>query len=128
MPYKDIQKRRDAQKRWCLRNKDKRKNYQRILWIAKKSNETPQKCFVEDCNNLGERHHPDYSKPEEIIWVCKSHHRRMFHSGKCKLCGERVLARGLCNKHYKSERKKIDAEYRDRVKLIKKAWDIKNRK
>lgn len=111
MPNKDIQKRREAYKRWALKNVEKRRNYQRILWIAKSKNEVPQKCAVDGCDKIGERHHPDYSKPDEIVWICKSHHRRIFHSGKCKICGEKVLARGFCNKHYKSERKKVDEEY-----------------
>lgn len=114
MPNKDINKRREAYHRWASKNVDKRRNYQRILWKARRANVAPQKCLIKGCNNLGERHHPDYSKPEEIVWICKSHHRRMFHSGKCKICGDRVLARGFCNKHYKSERKRIDPEYRRR--------------
>ena len=122
MPYKDIQKRREAYRRWAKKNKEKRRAYQKILRIAKKANPIPQECCVEGCSNLGERHHEDYSKPEEIIWICRSHHRRIKHSSVCKICGDKTLARGYCNRHYKSERKKIDPEYRERVNRQKREY------
>lgn len=120
MPNKDIQKRREAYQKWALNNKEKRRNYQRILWISKKKNPVPQKCTVAGCKEIGERHHPDYSKPDEIIWICRSHHRTTQHSGKCRICDGRVLALELCNKHYKSERKRIDPVYALKEKLQKK--------
>lgn len=111
MPYKDIAKRRIAYRKWAAKNKEKRKNYQKILWEAKKHNKIPQKCEIEGCDKIGERHHPDYSQPRLIEWICRSHHRRVEHHTKCRICGENNVARGLCNKHYKSERRKIDPVY-----------------
>ncbi len=35
-------------------------------------------CSIDDCNEVGERHHPNYSKPKEIEWLCLKHHRE-FH-------------------------------------------------
>ena len=35
-------------------------------------------CSVLDCNGTGERHHPNYSKPKEIIWFCRKHHRSLI--------------------------------------------------
>lgn len=34
----------------------------------------PQKCSVKDCNEIGDRHHPDYEHPENVIWLCHKHH------------------------------------------------------
>lgn len=34
-----------------------------------------QVCSIHECDNRGERHHPDYNKPSEIIWLCKKHHK-----------------------------------------------------
>ena len=34
----------------------------------------PENCF---CGIKGEGHHPDYSKPKEVIWICRRHHRRL---------------------------------------------------
>lgn len=116
MPYKDPQKRREAYSRWRSKNKDRHAAYQRILYAAKKANKNPEKCSVNGCDSLGERHHPDYTKPAEIIWICRFHHRRTHHAGSCSICGDKVSARGFCNKHYKSERRKIDPEYVEAVR------------
>lgn len=31
-------------------------------------------CSVSRCNEKGERHHPDHSKPLEVVYLCKKHH------------------------------------------------------
>jgi len=31
-------------------------------------------CEITDCNEMGEKHHPDYSKPLEVTYLCKKHH------------------------------------------------------
>ncbi len=46
----------------------------RARYIAKYYHPNTQVCSVEGCLELGERHHDDYNKPREIIWVCKKHH------------------------------------------------------
>lgn len=38
-------------------------------------------CSVEGCSVPGERHHPDYSKPLEVVYLCKKHHMEL-HSNK----------------------------------------------
>lgn len=43
--------------------------------IANKAFPIRQKCSVFGCNELGEKHHPNYKKPLEIIWLCRNHHR-----------------------------------------------------
>lgn len=33
-------------------------------------------CAVPDCSNTKpEAHHPDYSRPLDVVWLCKSHHK-----------------------------------------------------
>ncbi len=34
-----------------------------------------QVCELIGCEELGERHHDDYSKPYEIRWLCRKHHK-----------------------------------------------------
>jgi hypothetical protein len=122
MPYKDKEKSREAYRKWLSRNKDKISEYRKILYKAKKANPIAQECVIEGCQSIGERHHPDYSKPEEIIWICREHHRRKMHAGKCSVCGDKIRARGLCNKHYKQERKRTEPEYAARVSRIRVAY------
>lgn len=33
------------------------------------------RCIREGCNIVGEKHHPDYNKPFEIIYLCGNHHK-----------------------------------------------------
>ena len=43
-------------------------------FIARKAFPIVQPCSKSDCTKLGERHHDDYTKPLEIMWLCLSHH------------------------------------------------------
>ena len=36
-------------------------------------------CSIKGCNRLGEKHHPDYNNPLQIIWLCRRHHRQICH-------------------------------------------------
>ena len=31
---------------------------------------------------VGERHHHDYSKPKEILWLCREHHLKLHYGGE----------------------------------------------
>jgi len=43
-----------------------------------------QPCAAPGCTSKAERHHPDYSKPLEVIWLCRRHHKRL-HAGEAVL-------------------------------------------
>ena len=32
-------------------------------------------CFI--CGNKAEAHHPDYTRPLDVIWLCNQHHREV---------------------------------------------------
>ena len=51
-----------------------RHNAQCLAW---KTFRVAQPCSVSGCSELGERHHEDYSKPKEIVWLCKKHHKML---------------------------------------------------
>lgn len=63
-------------------SKHKQENYCHAC--ANKNFPEPQECEVEDCLNLGVRHHDDYNKPLEIRWLCTKHHAA-FHWGQADL-------------------------------------------
>ena len=33
-----------------------------------------QPCFI--CGEKAEAHHPDYSRPLDVVWLCDSHHKQ----------------------------------------------------
>ncbi len=37
----------------------------------------PEKCFL--CGKNAQAHHPDYSKPLQIAWLCPSHHQKLHY-------------------------------------------------
>lgn len=115
----DKNKKREAFKRWYLKNKTKHRFYNKIRYIAQKKYPIAQNCSINGCTIVGERHHPNYDKPDEIIWLCKEHHEKEHHKNNryCKICNVRAIAFGLCNKHYKQERKKSDPAYHEKTKL-----------
>jgi hypothetical protein len=52
-----------------------RKNAQAKVYRALSSGKLKkQPCFV--CGEVAEAHHPDYSRPLDVVWLCASHHRQ----------------------------------------------------
>lgn len=41
-----------------------------------------QVCEVPRCTELGEGHHPDYEKPLDVRWLCRSHHLELHEELK----------------------------------------------
>lgn len=41
-------------------------------------------CAIPECNSKSEAHHPDYSRPLDVVWLCRHHHRRAHHDYKLK--------------------------------------------
>lgn len=44
--------------------------------VAKSLHPVRQGCSIVGCCALGQRHHPDYDRPEDIVWLCRYHHGR----------------------------------------------------
>lgn len=76
-------------KDWRLKNKEKVRQYTynyetknrkkvRARKQALYKYKNRQVCVVDDCTNIGERHHNDYDKGVIIVWLCKAHHK-LFH-------------------------------------------------
>lgn len=80
--------RRESSKRRYANNPElqyeRRKRYaqanpqrQRAHGYALEAFPEAQVCEIGDCTELGERHHDDYSKPYEIRWLCRKHHKEL---------------------------------------------------
>lgn len=48
-----------------------------------------QPCII--CGGKAEAHHPDYSKPLEVIWLCNFHHRMEHKKEKALNMGDHVV-------------------------------------
>jgi hypothetical protein len=105
MPYKDIENRRKSWRRWKEKHSHEHKKRQAIQKQAVYSNPIQKHCSIKGCEILGERHHPNYDRPEEIIWLCKKHHEQIHHNEerKCNFpgCELKHHAHGFCNRHMK---------------------------
>jgi hypothetical protein len=57
-------------------------NAQAILQKAVKMGKVEKKpCkFCGDSNSIA--HHPDYTKPLKVVWICKIHHRKIHYGEK----------------------------------------------
>lgn len=107
MPYKDYKKRKEQWTRAALVRKNKQADLIKGMIRAKTRQAFPkaEKCSINDCEKIGQRHHPDYSKPLDIIWLCSKHHGQA-HSNKterkCTVenCNKKFRAKGLCHSHW----------------------------
>jgi hypothetical protein len=98
--YKDIKKR-------SMWEKSKRVKYKKQYIARHRANELykiPQVCSIKKCEEMGQRHHPDYGKPEDIIWLCEYHHKQIHkkYDSECLVdgCTNKHHAKGYCKAHY----------------------------
>ena len=84
------------------RYKDANRNKVKAQNIALYKHDEQMPCSIKWCDEKAERHHPDYKKPEEIIWLCRKHHLAIHGKtrGKCSICDKPNHAKNLCKTHY----------------------------
>jgi hypothetical protein len=70
-------------------NREKRREYERRYYrehppkerrLAGKEHPVRKTCQVKGCAELGERHHEDYDRPSDIVWLCHKHHVQWHNS------------------------------------------------
>lgn len=37
-------------------------------------------CSFTECEEIGHAHHDNYSRPLDIVWVCRKHHENLHHN------------------------------------------------
>lgn len=62
-----------AKKKWAVTNAVRRKAHIILGNAVKAGKVVPQPCFV--CGGKAEAHHPDYSEPLSVTWLCPEHHK-----------------------------------------------------
>lgn len=69
-------------KKYRKNNPDKRKAHWTVSNMIKSGKlKKPKNCSKCTSDRFLEAHHEDYSKPKEVIWLCKSCHRKA-HNGE----------------------------------------------
>lgn len=67
------EKRYQFSRKWVLANVEKVKAQRAVHRAVKKGILKRKGC--EKCGMKADAHHPDYSKPLEVRWLCRLHHR-----------------------------------------------------
>ena len=76
-------KARERDKFFHLKNRIKRLIYPKVSYAIKEGKLIkPKLCSICKQNKVRYGHHPDYSKPLEVIWVCGSCHKQLHHITK----------------------------------------------
>lgn len=83
--YKEYERSRQKRKNETrARSPNIRKRAWRIVERAVKSGDLIPwpVCAVPDCSRKPHAHHPDYSSPLGVVWLCPSHHRLAHAASK----------------------------------------------
>ena len=69
-----------AKKReWWKKNKDRLKVKDAVRYAIKTGKLVKTPCHI--CGDVQvEGHHPDYSRPLDVVWLCRKHHNEVHHS------------------------------------------------
>ncbi len=63
---------RKYHEKWVKSNKEKSAAHMKVYMALKKGTLKKRKCF---CGKKAEAHHSDYSKPLDVEWLCRKHHK-----------------------------------------------------
>jgi hypothetical protein len=73
MPHR-LQKNREITARWREKNPDRRRAQIMVGNAVRDGKLTPEPCFI--CGTPAEAHHPDYTQPLDVVWLCPPHHKQ----------------------------------------------------
>lgn len=84
LPHRE-QMRKDVAQRYSLEHKDRLRAMSSLGKAVLRGKVVPWPvCAIPECNEKPEAHHPDYSRPLDVVWLCRHHHRRAHHDYKLK--------------------------------------------
>ena len=107
-------------------NRKHRREYERRYYgenppthrsLARRAYPVRQNCQVKGCNELGKRHHEDWRRPLDIVWLCQKHHVQWHNSwqtnGEIKEYGRFTLEEFLQGKSKEEWLREKMAEIRE---------------
>ena len=65
---------KERKKTWRENNPERKSAHMKVYYAIKKGFLFKQPCFI--CGEKAEAHHPDYSRPLDVVWLCSPHHRQ----------------------------------------------------
>lgn len=68
------ERRGKALKKWLLNHPEKHKAHVKVYLALKKGTLKRLNCKVCERSET-EAHHPDYTKPLDVVWLCREHHK-----------------------------------------------------
>lgn len=60
--------------RWQKEHPERRAAHMKVLYAIRSGKMTPLPCWI--CGEKAEAHHPDYSQPLDVVWLCPVHHKQ----------------------------------------------------
>lgn len=66
---------REYKRKWRIENQDKQQAHAAVAKALNNGSLTKKPC--EHCGDSDSKgHHPDYSKPLDVVWLCNNYHRK----------------------------------------------------
>jgi hypothetical protein len=73
LPHR-IELRKRVWERWAAQHPERLLAQRAVNNAVRDGRLQPLPCWV--CNASAEAHHPDYSSPLDVVWLCRIHHRQ----------------------------------------------------
>jgi len=73
LPHR-IELRERVVKAWAKMYPERKAAHAKLRYAMKRGMVTQLPCMV--CGESAEAHHPDYSRPLDVVWLCSSHHKQ----------------------------------------------------
>lgn len=69
-----VAKAKELQARYRSEHPERKRAQTRLRRAIQAGEVQPQPCWV--CGEKAEAHHPDYSAPLDVVWLCSPHHKQ----------------------------------------------------
>lgn len=69
-----VAKAKEIQARWKAQHPERRAAQLQVQYALRKGVLKKTPCMV--CGERAESHHPDYSRPLDVVWLCPAHHKQ----------------------------------------------------